>query len=211
MRTAVKHYSIYWILFLSYVLFGGIALLVIDKGAVVIFFSEHRTAFGDFFFTWITRLGEWVPYVVGFVIFLFLKEYKKAISIPLLAGLVTAVSFVTKSIFRQPRPARYFKDLDQLDEINQVSGIVLHYGSTSFPSGHTMSAFAVSLFLLLCFRRKWWLEIALFTLALLVATSRIYLVQHFFQDVYLGAILGTAVGLLSYLLLDVIERKTQKP
>ncbi len=210
MLTAFKLHSTYFILLLGYLLIGGIALLFIEKGDVLLYFSDHRTAFGDLFFKWATQLGEFVPYLAGFGAFLLMKQYKKAIALPLLAAAVTIVSFITKSVFKQPRPARYFKDLDQFEVINQVAGVVLNQGDTSFPSGHTMSAFAVSTFFLLCFPQKWWLDIVLFTVALLTAASRIYLVQHFFQDVYLGAILGILIGLLSFLLLSNIENRAAK-
>ena len=43
---------------------------------------------------------------------------------------------------------------------------------------------------------------ALFCLALLVAFSRVYLSQHFLNDIYAGSLLGTASALLAWLILS---------
>ena len=115
--------------------------------------------------------------------------------VPLLGFSVSVISYLTKTYFGHDRPSLYFRKLGMLDEINLVEGIVLNGGTTSFPSGHTMSAFALYAFLAFCLPKKKWLAALLFLIALLVGISRIYLVQHFLQDVYLGAILGVLIGM----------------
>jgi undecaprenyl-diphosphatase len=65
----------------------------------------------------------------------------------------------------------------------------------SFPSGHTMTAFAVAIPLSLFYPD---LTIGLFFCALSIATSRILLGMHFLSDVVAGALIGTALGYLGY-------------
>ncbi|NJK82534.1 MAG: phosphatase PAP2 family protein [Saprospiraceae bacterium] len=113
--------------------------------------------------------------------------------------MVTIIAFITKSMFKQPRPAKFFQSLNRLDEVNLIAGVDVYYGFNSFPSGHTMSAFAISTFLMLCFPQKWGLSLLLFALAALTALSRMYLGHHFLQDVYLGALLGVLLGGAMYL------------
>lgn len=66
----------------------------------------------------------------------------------------------------------------------------------SFPSGHTMTAFAVAIPLILFYPT---LTIGLLFCALSIATSRILLGMHFLSDVVAGALIGTALGYLGFL------------
>jgi undecaprenyl-diphosphatase len=66
----------------------------------------------------------------------------------------------------------------------------------SFPSGHTMTAFAVSISLMLFYPS---LVAVLMFCAFSIAASRILLGMHFLSDVMAGAVIGTALGYLSFL------------
>lgn len=61
----------------------------------------------------------------------------------------------------------------------------------SFPSGHTITAFAVSVPLMVHFRE---LTAALLFCALSIALSRILLGMHFLSDVLAGALIGLLLG-----------------
>ncbi len=65
----------------------------------------------------------------------------------------------------------------------------------SFPSGHTMTAFAVAIPLSLFYPT---LAIGLLFCALSIAMSRILLGMHFLSDVVAGALIGTGLGYLGY-------------
>jgi undecaprenyl-diphosphatase len=65
----------------------------------------------------------------------------------------------------------------------------------SFPSGHTMTAFAVAIPLSLFYPT---LAIGLAFCALSIAVSRILLGMHFLSDVVAGALIGTGLGYLGY-------------
>jgi undecaprenyl-diphosphatase len=67
----------------------------------------------------------------------------------------------------------------------------------SFPSGHTITAFAVSTPLMLFYPD---LMLGLLFCAASVALSRILLGMHFLSDVIVGAILGCALGYASFVL-----------
>lgn len=67
----------------------------------------------------------------------------------------------------------------------------------SFPSGHTITAFSVSVALGAFYPVS--LVLLLFC-ALSIAVSRILLGMHFLSDVAVGAIIGTGLGLSSYTL-----------
>ncbi|MEZ5352419.1 MAG: phosphatase PAP2 family protein [Bryobacteraceae bacterium] len=65
----------------------------------------------------------------------------------------------------------------------------------SFPSGHTMTAFAVTIPVILYYPELMW---GLFFVALSVAVSRILLGMHFLSDVVVGGVLGAGLGFAIY-------------
>lgn len=65
----------------------------------------------------------------------------------------------------------------------------------SFPSGHTMTAFAIAIPLVLFYPA---LTIVLLFCAFSIAISRILLGMHFLSDVIAGALIGTGLGYLGY-------------
>ena len=187
--------------FLLSLLVGAIALLNINHGDLLLLCSDHRSYTGDGFFYWFTKVGEEVAYLTTFFFLLFV-QYRYAIWVPLIGIIVTAVAFGLKSFFRHPRPMAYFKDLGTFDQINLIEGVVMRGGPTSFPSGHTMSAFALYGFISFCLAQKRGVAVLLYAIAFLVGFSRIYLAQHFLEDVYLGAILGVLLAIGFYWLQD---------
>lgn len=180
-----------------FLLSGGYLLLKINPGDDIFFFSERRSAFGDGFFKWVTKMGEFWIYVAVLLYFLF-QSYRRAIAIPLLGLVVTIAAFALKVYFAQDRPMSFLRKQGLFDLINTVSGVELNGGPTSFPSGHTTSAFALFTFVALCLPYKRAVGIFLFFIALLTGISRIYLVQHFFKDVYAGALLGLLIGMTCF-------------
>ena len=68
----------------------------------------------------------------------------------------------------------------------------------SFPSGHTITAFAVAVTLGLFYPS---LMAGVMFCAVSIAASRILLGMHFLSDVVIGAVIGAALGYSSFLLL----------
>jgi membrane-associated phospholipid phosphatase len=89
--------------------------------------------------------------------------------------------------------------------IHHASWISL-YHQNSFPSGHTTTIFAAAVMISLCSQKT---TVAIFSLiiAVLVGYSRVYLGQHFIEDVCAGSFLGVVIGTLSYLLLEKVWQK----
>ncbi len=199
MSNILKQHRLYFLLLAVYILWGVALLFFISKGDEILFFSQHRTSFWDGFFKTTTRYGEAFPYLVMVIVFLLTKQHTKAWAILFLSLIITLLSFLSKMLFKQPRPAKYFESLHRFEEVNWINGVDIYYGLNSFPSGHTMSAFAVSTFLVLCLSKKGWSEIVFFSLALFVAVSRVYLAHHFLQDILMGAFLGTLVSVGLYI------------
>jgi membrane-associated phospholipid phosphatase len=87
------------------------------------------------------------------------------------------------------RPVAYFKWHAPDVQLHFVSGIEQHYNN-SFPSGHTTAIFAFC-FACALLVRKWYYQVGLLLLAVLVGYSRMYLSQHFLIDVIIGSLIGT--------------------
>ncbi len=174
---------------------GGLALL--DKGDAIWFFARNRTPFWNVFFREGTKIGEEPAYLAVFLALLFVR-YRSGIIVPLIGIIVTLVAFILKSLFRALRPLAYFRELGLDNELTFVAGVHVNTAATSFPSGHTMSAFALFTFLVLIVGQKTVWQLLFFGLALVVAISRIYLVQHFLIDVLAGAIVGWLLGIAAY-------------
>lgn len=178
-----------------YWFFGFCMVFSIRKGEDVIWLNQFHQPFADFFFQYITHLGDGLFCIFLSIIFLVGRKYKNALLIFLsfaLSGLLS--QFLKKIIFPDMlRPIAY---LGSQTPLKLVEGVEV-YTNNSFPSGHTATAFATFLMLTLIFRRSY-LSLIFFLLALLVGISRVYLVQHFFMDTYAGAWIGTMSALFVY-------------
>ncbi|MCP4666976.1 MAG: phosphatase PAP2 family protein [Deltaproteobacteria bacterium] len=163
------------------------------------FVNRNNSRFLDYLFRYGTDLGKGSIYAVLIIATLFIK-YRYTLTVCLAAIVETILVQVPKKLIFTDvvRPIKHFDGFQNLHIVEHVK-IHSHY---SFPSGHTAVAFCVFT-LLAIFIDKKYLEIPFFLLALFVGYSRIYLVQHFFPDVYFGAIIGASSALFSYWLIHI--------
>ena len=79
-------------------------------------------------------------------------------------------------------------------------------GGFGFVSGHAANFMAIALFTALTFRDRWY-SIIVFSLAVIVVYSRIYLGMHFITDVVPGSLIGLLNGWIFFLLYRWIRAK----
>lgn len=192
-----------WFLISYFVLLiaGMTIYFSIEHGDIVIFLNQNRTAFLDFLLRYWTYLGDGI-FVAGLIIFILFIKYRYAI-ILLIIGIGQGLMSLVLKVFvfgKVPRPGKYFEDKYALDLIDGVT--MNHY--YSFPSGHTMTAFSIGLFLSTISPRKYFGLIWL-VYAILVGVSRIYTLQHFFRDTLAGSFVGILVTLLVF---QLFKKKT---
>jgi membrane-associated phospholipid phosphatase len=158
----------------------------------------YHSTWLDHFFSYYTMMGDGTMCIL-LIIALFIFKRKKLALILLVAYLSSGIFVqIVKRIINNPRPCLYFDQIS-FKYSYFVNGIhKMHSGS--FPSGHTTSAFAMTIVLALYFKQKW-ISLLFLLLAVLAGYSRIYLAQHFLEDVMAGALIGTIFGLVSYYLI----------
>ncbi len=173
------------------------ALIALDPHDAPYF--RKTSAFGDFnsvFSGNNTALGTVVAPAALYVSGLISKD-KKMQRTALLAGEALAdsevVATVMKDIDRRLRPAAispnggnftdtWFKDTRYLRS------------NGSFPSGHTIAAFAIATVIARQYRNHRWVPYVAYGGAALVGFSRVSLQSHFVSDVFMGGALGYSIA-----------------
>jgi membrane-associated phospholipid phosphatase len=183
-----RPYFLYgWLLFF---LCGNALHWQLGKSAAFVWLNGfHSLALNQFFrvFTW---LGDGsLAVLLALVLYFVYKLQKQAIAVLaafLLTGLLVQIA---KRLVPMPRPGAFFASHPPDFFIKEL----VHTGYTSFPSGHTTTAFAVATVMVLYSPKPGW-QLLYLLLAVGVAFSRVYLSQHFLLDVLAGSLLGIFGG-----------------
>lgn len=180
--------------YLLFLLTAGIFLIVFPKGEVHLAINQFRFRFCDYFFYYATFLGDFIVVIV-LALLLCLISYRFALLIALsniFSSLI--VQLLKHTLFSYVvRPKKFFEGAHDL---NLVPGYE-NYIHNSFPSGHSTTAFTIFFCLALILKNKT-LKFLMFVIAFTVGFSRVYLSQHFLNDVYAGSLIGVAIALLTY-------------
>lgn len=178
----------YLLFFAGFLLFGAGLLCYFSYGELVLLVNHYSRMEWDRAVDWTTRLGLGST---AAIIAVGLSLYKFRYGLMMLCTL--ALTGIFTALFKWvlfpgiERPLAYFEP----EAFHRMVRLYDYNLLNSFPSGHTMTIFAVTS-LLAYFAAERLLGILLLLLACLVGLTRIYLCQHFFVDVYFGAILGLA-------------------
>ena len=194
--------------FLSYfiLLVLGIFILItypkID--GFILMNSLHHGAL-DYFFIPYTYLGDgWFTVVIAIILFFSKKRYLALMIISsfALSGIITQI---LKFFIDEARPAYY---LAKTNYPYFIDGVTLH-NLHSFPSGHTTSAFALAATLGFAVKNKNY-SILFLLMAALAGYSRIYLGQHFMNDVLVGSIIGMLSAIFCWVYLEKFFKRILK-
>lgn len=139
--------------------------------------------------TWLmkaaTRLGDWPLWVMTGLCLLASGERRWQLTF-LAASVAVAMSVLlfkaVKNLVGRPRPFESWQGLTSLVPVPD---------KFSFPSGHTMTAFAVWSVLA---EGVPLLGTAFLVIAVLIGCSRVFLGMHYPTDVLVGALLGSTLG-----------------
>jgi membrane-associated phospholipid phosphatase len=205
MKILFKNNRYFLIPFFLFLFACGILILSYSKTELHILSNKANSAFSDVFFKYITHLGDGTFIAVLTIVLLFVK-YRYALAF-LTGSLVTSlvVNLFKKVILNEMyRPSRYF-ELYETYQLHFVEGVKLH-SLQSFPSGHTATAFNLFFALALLVKNNY-LKLFFFVMAVVIGYSRVYISQHFLQDVAVGSIFGVGFIFFSWLWFDKINKK----
>ena len=176
-----------------------------SKIEIHLLFNSVHNHILDIFFQYITLLGDGV-FVIGSVLLLLFFKFRYALAVLLsyvASGIL--VQLMKNVIFpHSPRPYKVFEHYANFHFINNFH----YYHHHSFPSGHSANIFGLMLILSMISNNRI-NQYIYFTIALMVAFSRVYLSQHFFLDILVGSLIGTLSGLFAWFCLspDSIKKK----
>jgi membrane-associated phospholipid phosphatase len=164
------------------------------KADVHLFINQYHSAFWDAFFKYFTNLGSGYVAIIICVILLFFRIRYSLIMFASWASTGIVVQLLKHFAFPNfDRPIRFFKTVT---ELNLVQGIEL-YKHFSFPSGHAATAFVIFTMLAMISKKNW-AKLLFLLLAWVLAFSRVYLSQHFLEDILFGSSLGILAVIIFY-------------
>jgi membrane-associated phospholipid phosphatase len=202
MKKTLSENSAFLIPYLLFLIVAGTFLLTHSKGDAHLIINQCQFDFCNYFFFLATYIGDGIA-VISMVLLLCLIKYRYAVFVAF-SNIISAIITQTlkHTLFSDyVRPIKYFEGVAKLKLIPWVE----NYSYNSFPSGHTTAAFTTFFCFALILENKWQ-KFLMFTVALIIGFSRVYLSQHFLNDVLAGSVIGVATSLLVYQYLIASER-----
>jgi len=194
MYDILRKNRIFLISYFVILLAGMIPVLLYSKADVHLFLNRFHSSFFDIFFKYITSLGSGYTAIIFCIILLFIRIRYALIMFAAWASTGIMVQLLKHFIFPGfDRPVEFLK---AVSDLYLVQGIDL-YNHFSFPSGHTATALAIFSMLAIISNRKW-LKLLFLLSAWIVSFSRIYLSQHFLEDILFGSLLGILAVIIFY-------------
>lgn len=152
--------------------------------------NRWHASFFDRSFAALTHLADGITVALVALLFL-LRSWR--------AFIVVGASAILSALITQTLKRTWFADvdrpiefLDRMPGLHLVEGVVMNHHN-SFPSGHSTAAFSACCAIAIVLARPGW-SVLLALLAGALAFSRVYLSQHFTEDIVVGAIIGTATA-----------------
>lgn len=205
-HTRHEHFRIAVVTSITFIVVFALFLILYGKKDSFILINGFYDPKLDYFFQYVTYLGDGLIYIPIVVYCLF---WNRKYLVPVIAGIIICTiltHFLKRVVF--PDELRPVSLEVEKVIIHKIEGVPLHR-QHSFPSGHTSTAFTVALLLVSVMKRKIWAYI-LPMVAFLVGYSRVYLAQHFVTDVTVGMLVGVTSAYLSLLIYDWYEQRLDR-
>lgn len=192
LKFLARHNGTFLIPYFIILTFGSVLAISLDKGDTVLWLNQKHTDYLSEVMVILSFIGEGGLFGI-FLLMLGFFKLKYLFKGLLCYGLANLITIGLKHTFDYVRPLKYFGDSVTL---NFVEGVRVH-NYLSFPSGHTTSGFSMMMFLALITPNKT-LKFIYLIFGTMIGISRVYLVQHFLQDIVLGSLIGVLFTLLVY-------------
>ena len=201
MLSTIRNNRWFFIPFILTALVCLAIIIIFSKASVHLFLNSYYNDFADVLFKYLTILGDGIviPFLVLFLAFIRFRYAFFLLSVYAVSGLFTQL--LKRTFFlKVPRPTKFFEDIAQLHLVPDVDQLSMK----SFPSGHSTTAFAIVICLVLMVKNDI-LKLMFFILAALIAYSRVYLSQHFLTDILAGSVIGVLTGLWLYQIIQPLK------
>jgi membrane-associated phospholipid phosphatase len=165
-----------------------------------LFINQWAQSLPDTLWVWLTFLGNgWGVFAIMFPLLLLAP---RVLTAGIIAGAISAIaSTALKNYFDLPRPASVLVD----GSFYRLGEPLLH---KAFPSGHTLTAFAVAAALYFsCDKNKRTPMLVLFVVAAFVGLSRSAVGAHWLTDILGGAGFGIWCGIFGALFTNLIPAR----
>ncbi len=169
--------------------------------------NGHHTAYWDDVMWLISGKIVWLPLAIFILLILFYKtSWRESLLVLLAIVLVVTLcdqfaSHLCKPLFMRFRPTHHPDFMNQVHTVFGYRG-----GKYGFISSHAANAFGFAMYMALLFRHKaftW----TIFTWAVVMAYTRIYLGVHFISDIVPGIIAGCLFGILTYYIYVCVRKQ----
>jgi membrane-associated phospholipid phosphatase len=187
-KDVLQRIRLFFILYLILLCACLIIKLTFTREQIYFAVNNFNYPWADYIAPYVTDIGLGLTTIVIAVI-LALFNYRKAFLLGTAYAITSLFAQLIKHIVKAPRPKLYFHD--QLSHIHFVKGMYIDMND-SFPSGHTVTAFSSAVVITYLLKNKNW-SVLLLAVAILVGYSRMYLSEHFFEDVTGGSVLGVII------------------
>lgn len=188
--------------------FGALSILFQDK----LDFQRKINQIGnpglDVVMRYLTHAGDGIFALLVFIALLFIR-IKTALIALICFGLTAGIVQLLKhTVFKTMKRPYYFL---QNDADFRIIEDFTYHTSNSFPSGHSASIFAICTVIAYHYKSKLSSQILLVLFAILVAFTRVYLCQHFLQDIIAGSLIGTLIAYYGSIYLESKWNHLDKP
>lgn len=200
-------YNPFFILpFVAWMLAGGFLLKTYPKQQLFTSINTRSSDIADVIMYYVTIMGQAeiiIPMLLLLMVVPAFRNWWYFVTAALCNLVPFFIQHFIKSWLNFPRPMLVIQDKTLIHALPSWP-VLLH---TSFPSGHSEGAFSFFCFLSLLLPRGYrWFGLLFFLLALSVCYSRIYLAAHFFEDVYVGSIIGAIMTIVVYSIMFSVKK-----
>lgn len=187
---------------------GALAILFADKLDFQRKINQIGNSGFDVVMRYLTHAGDGIFALLVFIALLFIR-IKTALIALICFGLTAGVVQLLKhTVFVKMKRPFYFL---QSEANFRIIDDFTYHTSNSFPSGHAASIFAICTVIAYQYKSKLSVQLLLVIFAILVALTRVYLCQHFLQDIIAGSLIGTLIAYYGSIFLESKWNHLEKP
>jgi len=173
--------------------------------SLTLFVNSHHNSFFDDFMWVVSSKKVWIPFYI-LLLYLVFKNFSGKTFLLFIGGVLLTVAFSDliashffKEFFLRYRPSHNLDLQSQLHLYTMPNGEIYRGGQYGFISSHASNFFGIATFSYLIFKTIYKRSfLLLYSIAILVAFSRVYLGVHYVSDVAVGALVGIFVAFLLF-------------